>query len=591
MSDFLIQVSPAWPVIIAGMLAAIFPIHEVRKGLALVAPIAAGALWAIAPTGAHVGGVFEFGGFVLETYRFDGLSRIWGLVFIIAAFINGLYGLHERDRLADASGLIYAGAGLGAVFAGDLLTLFFFWELTAISSVFLIWGARNQAAYKAGLRYLAIHVLSGVLLLTGAVIRANETGSWAFDDSLSIDRLGGFLIFFAFGIKCAFPFLHNWLQDAYPKATITGAVVLSAFTTKLAVYALARGYAGTEILIYIGAIMTAFPVLFAVVENDLRKVLSYSLNNQLGFMVVGVGIGTELAINGAAAHAFVHIIYKALLFMSMGAVLLRVGTVKASELGGLFKSMPATALFCLIGAASISAFPLFSGFVAKAMTLAALAYEVSHGHGEYLWVWFVLLFASAGVLEHSGIKIPYFAFFSHDRGHRVREAPVNMLMAMGIAALICIYLGMPNLFGLNGGFNTLYNLVPFPEVAHEYGTHLFDANHIVGQMQLLMGAMFAFAVLVRLGWYPEEKKSQYLDTDWLYRRAADGLARWSWAMMDRLTAAMSNVIARQRARFGGKMHEAFSPSGALSRDIPSGLLAIWTSALLAIVLLISYLAP
>lgn len=577
------DVSPAWPVILGGLIAAAIPNHYVRKGLALIAPILAGLLWFNAPSGGHVGGIIELGGFVLETFRYDGLSRIWGLIFIIAAFINGLYGFHEKDRVADAAGLIYAGAGLGAVFSGDLLSLFFFWELTAISSVFLIWGSKTQAAFKAGLRYLAIHVLSGVMLLAGAVIHAADTGSWAFDDSLSIDTLGGLLIFLAFGIKCAFPFMHNWLQDAYPKATVTGAVVLSAFTTKLAVYALARGYAGTDVLIWLGAIMTAFPVFFAVVENDLRKVLSYSLNNQLGFMVVGVGVGTELAINGAAAHAFVHIIYKALLFMSMGAVLHRVGTVKASELGGLFKSMPVTAIFCIIGGAAISAFPLFSGFVAKAMTLAAVAHE------HHWVVWLVLLFASAGVLEHSGIKIPYFAFFSHDRGHRVREAPANMLMAMGVAALLCLYLGWPDMFGIPGGYRALYNLTPYPEVANAYPMWTFD--HVVGQMQLLMAALFAFAFLVRMKWYPDEKRSVNLDFDWVYRRAFDSLARWGYAMFSRLWAAIGNLLAGVRDRLGGRLFQTFSPMGALSRDIPSGLLAIWTSALLAIVLLIAYLAP
>ncbi|MBR9826765.1 MAG: Na(+)/H(+) antiporter subunit D [Alphaproteobacteria bacterium] len=590
--EALADVSPAWPVIIGGLIAAAVPNHLLRKVLALLAPILALVLW-FNPETIGTYGIIEFGGFTLETFRYDNLSRIWSFVFILAAFINGLYGLHERDRLADASGLIYSGAGLGAVFAGDLLTLFFFWELTAISSVFLIWGARNNAAYKAGLRYLGIHILSGVLLLAGAVIRASETGSWAFGEfwgegmeggavaaGIGLDSLGGWLIFLAFGIKCAFPFMHNWLQDAYPKATITGAVVLSAFTTKLAVYALARGYAGTDILIYIGAVMTAFPVFFAVVENDLRKVLAYSLNNQLGFMVVGIGVGTELALNGAAAHAFVHIIYKALLFMSMGAVLLRAGTVKASELGGLFKSMPATSFFCLIGAASISAFPLFSGFVAKALTLSAVAYEASHGHPELIAIWLVLVFASAGVLEHSGIKIPYFAFFAHDRGLRVREAPANMLIAMGLAALLCVFLGV--------NYGVLYTLVPFPEVAAQYEPYTFD--HIVGQMQLLIAAMFAFTFLVRMGWYPDEKRSINLDFDWIYRRFGDGMVRWAWAMVDRLMAALGNLIAAARAKFGSRMFEAFSPMGALSRDIPSGLLAIWTSALLAIVLLISYIA-
>ena len=244
------------------------------------------------------------------------------------------------------------------------------------------------------------------------------------------------LIFVAFGIKAAFPFLHNWLQDAYPEATVTGTVILSAFTTKLAIYALARGFAGTEILVPIGAAMTAFPIFYAVIENDLRRVLAYSLNNQLGFMVVGIGIGTDLSIAGAAAHAFCHILYKALLFMSMGAVLLRVGTVKGSELGGLYRTMPWTMVFCCIGAASISAFPLFSGFVSKSLILSAAL------KGEYFVTWMILLFASAGVFHHSGIKIPFFAFFAHDSGLRPKEAPMNMLIAMAIASVLCVGIGV-----------------------------------------------------------------------------------------------------------------------------------------------------
>ena len=567
MSEFFAEFSPAWPIIIGGLISALIPNNNVRKGLALLAPVLAGLCWYNLELGTF--GVVEFGGFTLETLRFDAYSRIWSLIFIIAAFLNGLYGLHEKDRVTDAAGLIYAGGALGAVFAGDLMTLFLFWELTAISSVFLIWSARNKAATKAGLRYLAIHVLSGVLLLTGAVIHAGETGSWAFEH-IGLDSPGGFLILIAFGIKAAFPFLHNWLQDAYPKATVVGTVILSAFTTKMAIYALARGFAGEDSLIYIGAIMTIFPVFFAVVENDLRKVLSYSLNNQLGFMVVAIGIGSELALNGAAAHAFVHIIYKGLLFMSMGAVLHRVGTVKASELGGLFKSMPATAFFCLIGSASISAFPLFSGFVAKAMILAAVAQE---GH----WVvWLMLVFASAGVLEHSGIKIPYFAFFGHDSGRRVREAPVNMLMAMGLGALMCVYLGI--------NYGKLYDLLPYQNAI--YQPYTFD--HVVGQMQLLLGAIFAFAFLLKVGAYPAEKRSVNLDFDWVYRRFGDGLARWSWLMLDRLSASMGNVWGRLMSGIGGRLYQVFSPMGALSRDIPSGVLAIWTSALLAVVLIIAY---
>jgi len=582
MSELLAQISPAWPIIAAGLVAAAIPAGDVRKALALIAPVLAGILWFNVPTGDHVGGIIELGPFVLETFRFDGLSRVWSLVFIIAAFINGLYGLHEKDRIQDAAGLIYAGAALGAVHAGDLMTLFLFWELTAISSVFLIWAARNSAAYKAGLRYLAIHVLSGVLLLTGAVIYARETGSWAFGH-IGLDAPGAWFILIAFGIKAGFPLLHNWIQDAYPKATITGTVLLSSFTTKMAIYALARGFAGTEILIYIGAIMTVFPVFFAVIENDLRRVLSYSINNQLGFMVVGIGIGTHLGINGAAAHAFADVIFKGLLFMSVGAAMLRTGTPRATDLGGLYKSMPVTAIMCVIGAAAISAFPLFSAFVTKSMILAAVA-------EEHMWfIWVVLVFASAGVLEHAGIKIPWFTFFAHDHKHRVQEAPANMLMAMGIAAVISIYIGWPDMFGIPGGFRALYNLLPFPEAANEYP--VWDFGHVVGQMQLLIAAIFAFAFLLRIGAYPDEKRAVNLDTDWLYRRVADGFVRWGFAMIGRLSAAITNLITAAMNRFGGRMFEVFSPMGALSRDIPSGLLAIWTSVLLVIVLIIAYVAP
>jgi multicomponent Na+:H+ antiporter subunit D len=353
-------------------------------------------------------GQVELFGHTLVTLRVDKLSLMFGYIFHIAAFLSVIYSLHVKDTVQQVAGLSYVGGAVGAVFAGDLVTLFVFWELTAITSVFLIWARRTERSYRAGMRYLVMQVGSGVILLAGLVIHQKATGSIAFDH-IGIGTLGGNLIFLAFGIKCAFPFLHNWLQDAYPEATVTGTVFLSAFTTKLAVYALARGYAGTEMLIWIGATMTAFPIFYAVIENDLRRVLAYSLNNQLGFMVVGIGIGTEMALNGTAAHAFSHILYKALLFMSMGAVLLRTGTINGSQLGGLYKSMPWTTGFCVVGAASISAFPLFSGFVSKSLILTATA---ENGH----WItWAVLLFASAGVFHHSGIKIPYFAFFHRNR--------------------------------------------------------------------------------------------------------------------------------------------------------------------------------
>jgi len=496
-------------------------------------------------------GHYEFLGLTIEMTRIDPLSRIFGTIFCIASLIGMIYSLHVKDTIQHFVSLIYMGSALGAVFAGDLVTLFVFWELTAISSVFLIWASRTERAYKAGMRYLIIQVTSGVILLGGLILYYQDTGSIAFE-YLGLSSIATGLILVAFGIKACFPFLHNWMQDAYPEATVTGTVILSAFTTKLAIYALARAYPGTDILIPIGGVMTVFPIFYAVLENDLRRVLAYSLNNQLGFMVVGVGIGTELSINGTAAHAFAHIMYKSLLFMSMGAVLFRTGTIKASELGGLYKSMPVTMVFCIIGAMSIAAFPLTGGFVSKAMIQSAA------GDAGMLVIWLVMLFASAGVMDHSGIKVPYFTFFAHDSGIRVKEAPFNMLLAMGIAAFFCIAIGVfPD---------ALYILLPYEPTYHPYTT-----SHVVTSLQLLMFAVLAFALLMRYKIYPPELRSTNLDFDWFYRKPLKALALaigrliaiiWTWVTDTGTDYARKIIIATADTHGEGKFMSKTSSSGA-----------------------------
>ena len=544
-------------------------------------------------------------GYELTPTNIDGLSLVWGYIFHIAAFVGALYALHVKDSVQHVSGLIYMGAAIGAVFAGDLITLFVYWELTAVSSVFLIWASRTERSYRAGMRYLIVQVGSGVLLLSGILFHFRDTGSLAFDAAFrellpptegyftGLNSPGTLLIFIAFGIKAAFPLLHNWLSDAYPEATPTGTVILSAFTTKLAIYALARGFPGTEILIYIGTVMTAFPIFYAVIENDLRRVLAYSLNNQLGFMVVGIGIGTSLSLNGTASHAFAHILYKALLFMSMGAVLMRTGTIKGSELGGLYKSMPWTTGFCIVGAASISAFPLFSGFVTKSLILTAAAQE------HHTVVWLVLLFASAGVLHYSGIKIPYFAFFAHDSGKRVKEAPWNMLAAMGIAATLCILIGI-----LPG---PLYSILPYQDVVVEHVTirildhHIYTTTHVITQLQLLLFSALAFTVLNR--WkirgaaiYPPELPSVNLDTDWLYRRPflrAKGHSlspvEWILALLGRMRAAVDALVASLLSRLLDVVRQFVGPHGMLPRTWSISAKVACAALLLTGYLVLSYL--
>lgn len=556
------------PIYVAGALAALLIRNGTLRGIVLLAvPVLALMSFVQLPYGSH-GGIAAMG-LQLGTMRLDALSYVFALVFSLASFLSLLYAWHVRDRVEQTASLLYAGAAIGAVFASDLVTLFIFWEGTALASVFLIWARRSEGAYHTGLRYLAIQVGSGLLLLAGIVLHYRETGSIAFE-RMELESLATWLIFLAFGIKCAFPLLHNWLQDAYPAATLTGTVTLSAFTTKLAVYALARGFAGTEILIYIGAAMTLFPVFFAAIENNLRRVLAYSLNNQLGFMVVGVGIGTPLALDGTAAHAFAHVLYKALLFMSVGAVMFRTGTDKASELGGLWRSMPATMVFCIVGALSISAFPLFSGFVAKSLIVTASA---DMGHFA---VWLILLAASVGVLEHAGIKIPYSLFFGHDRGHRVKEAPRHMLLAMGIAAALCIGIGIwPS---------ALYAILPYPV---EYAP--YTADHVLTQLQLLLFAGFAFVLLIVKGFYPVELRSINLDTDWLYRRLLPGLARICLQHIRTFWRTAARFTRYRLDRAYAAIHRVHGPQGPLARTSPAGSMVLWTAVLLGVTLVLTYL--
>ena len=500
--------------------------------------------------------------------RVDTLGYLFCLLFHIAAVIAALFAVHVRDPIQNISALLYAGGAVGATLAGDLISLFIFWEIMAVASSFLIWARRSPQSNAAGLRYLIVQVLSGVLLLSGTIVFYWETGSTSFN-SIGLNSFGGKLIFLAFGIKCAFPLLHGWLVDSYPQSTPTGTVFMSAFTTKLAVYSLARGFEGADVLIYIGTCMAMFPIFYAVIENDLRRVLSYSMINQIGFMVVGIGLGTELALNGAVSHAFNDVIFKGLLFMSMGAVLHMTGKINGTDLGGLYKSMPITTTLCIIGAASISAFPLFSGFVSKSMVMTAAAQE---GHTI---VFLLLLFASAGVFHHAGIKIPFFAFFAHDSGIRTREPPLNMIMAMGIAAGICIF---------NGVYPwALYSILPW-----EADYQPYTWSHVISQTQLLFFSALAFALLMVSGLYPPELKSVNLDVDWIYRkigmnflRVLQRLLESLWKIFVKSLHDIQNTIVRQTKVLS-------APNGVMARTWSTSTGTSWMLAILAILLAILF---
>ena len=521
-SSYELVAHPATALLLGGLIAAIF-----RGRIASIALILAPLLGLWHVHALEIGGVsiLNIFGYEILGVSVDQQAKVFGYLFHVAAFVAGIYSLHVRDPWQVSMALFYAATAVGVAFAGDMLSLFLWWEGLAITSVFQIWGRKTKMAEDAGFRYLFFHVSSGLLLLFGVLLRYHGEGASAFSlesltGALEGGDTGAMLILVAIGIKAAFPGLHVWLKDGYAEATPTGPVWLCAFTTKCAVCMLARLFPGAEILITVGGGMAMFPIFYAVIENDLRRVLCYSKINQIGFMVVGIGIGTELAIDGAIAHAFTHVLYKGLLFMSMGAVLFRTGEIRGSHLGGLYKSMPWTTCFCIVGAASISAFPLFSGFVSKSIIITETA---RNGHSI---IWLCLLFASAGVFHHAGIKIPFFAFFAHDSGLKVKEAPFNMLLAMGISSFLCIFLGCNPQW--------LYDLLPNGAM----GYHPYDATHVITQLEILLFSALAFTLLNLWGKYPPELPSVNLDIDWVYRKAGrgflgfgdffwNGLNRWS----------------------------------------------------------------
>jgi multicomponent Na+:H+ antiporter subunit D len=506
-----------------------------------------------------------FLGYELILVNGDKLSRLFASVFSIMAFAGALFALNQARTTELAAAFVYAGSAIGVVFAGDLITLFICWEVMAIGSTLVVWCG-GQRAQGAGLRYASIHLLGGVLLMAGIAGEIAATGSIAFGmlDASTVPRC---LILAGFLINAGAPPLSAWLPDAYPESSWSGMVFLSAFTTKTAVYVLLRGFPGTELLIYVGLFMIFYGIVYAILENDMRRILAYSIVNQVGFMVAGIGIGSEMALNGAASHAFTHIVYKALLLMSAGSVLYMTGKRKCTDLGGLFRTMPLTAVCGIIGALSISSFPLTSGFISKSMISEAAAGQ----HMEY--VWYLLAAASAGVFLHAGIKFPWFVFFQKDSGLRPADPPWNMRLAMVLLSAICIGLGvMPD---------PLYALLPYNVDYVPYTT-----SHVISQLQLLLFSGLAFFLM--LGWL-KRTLTITLDVDWFYRRLGPNLGKgidevtggaWQWLV---------GAVGSGARRVNNRLHRHHGPDGALGRTWPTGTMAFWTTVMLAAYLILSNL--
>ncbi len=559
---WLLPLPPAL-VMIAGALVLPFVKEQARTILVLGLPVLTLMLiWQI-PDGIVVS--LQFLDYQLAPVAGSIAGRLFATVFAIMAFAGGLFALRQTRLIELVAAYVYAGSAIGVTFAGDLLTLFVFWELMALGSTVVIWSAGTPAAYRASMRYLLIHLFGGVILMSGIAAYVLTTGSVAFQ-AMAPNSLGTGLILIGFLINAGAPPLSAWIPDAYPEASPSGTVFLSAFTTKTAVYTLLVGFPGADILIVVGLYMVFYGIIYALLENDMRRILAYSIVNQVGFMVTAVGIGTPMALNGAAAHAFCHIIYKALLLMSAGSVLFMTNKRKCTDLGGLFQSMPVTTLCGIVGALAISAFPFTSGFISKSLTNQAAV-------NEHLAVaWFLLTAASAGVFLHAGIKFPWFVFFQKDSGLRPPDPPRNMRTAMWLFAFLCIALGVfPQ---------PLYAILPYPVNYQPY-----TVEHLVAQFQLLLFAGLAFFVML-----PQMKRTLTisLDFDWFYRCFGSAVATEFIFTGRRMREQVEALLLQEAQRVVRWLFVHHGPTGRLARTWPTGSMVLWVAVLLGTCLIFYY---
>ncbi|MFC2160453.1 Na(+)/H(+) antiporter subunit D [Acidobacteriota bacterium] len=544
-----ITIPPAFVMVLGAFLIPFLPKKMRSAAVVLISFVSLLYVW-ILPVGSSLAA--QFMNFELVLCRVDALSRIFGIIFAFIAFAGSIYSTHVKETSQFCAALLYAGSALGVIFAGDFLTLFIYWELMALASTILIWSRRSLEAKKSGFRYLIYHVLGGGILFTGILLYFSETGSLAISRLTQGGPLSSWLILLGVIINAAVPPFHTWLADAYPKATVTGAVFLSAFTTKTAVYVLIRIFPGWEILLILGTIMTLYGVIFAVLSNDIRGILAYHIISQVGYMVAGVGLGTEMALNGSTAHAFSHILYKALLFMGAGCVLYATGESNLTKLGGLHKSMRPVLILYMIAAFSISGFPLFNGFISKSMVIAA----AGESHRELAVL--LMLLASVGTFLSVGLKLPYFAWMGESKGLKPKRIPLNMILAMGLVAFFCCLHGIfPSL---------LYKLLPFSVHFKPY-----SISHLVETVQILIFTFLVFWLFRnKLRPHPEIT----LDLDWIYRRPAglsrtvfvegiDSIFKWTTDRMMDLVGISSRLAKNPTALFfRDQTNSSFSPDEA-----------------------------
>ena len=556
MSDLL---SPALILLLSALLTGLVRGH-LRSAVVLLAPLV--TLYAIWQVPDGVAGTLPFLDYYIEPVEGSAIRRLFATIFALMSFAGGLYAFRHASWHELAAAQAYAAGAIGVCFSGDLISLFIYWEMMALFSTIIVWCGGTPAARAAGVRYAIMHLLGGIILKVGIVGVVIQTGSIDIQ-AMQATNFATWMMLIGILINAAAPPVSAWLGDAYPESSPTGTVFLSAYTTKTAVLALILLFPGESVLIGVGLYMVMYGIIYALLENDARRILAYSIVNQVGFMVCAVGIGTQMAINGAAAHAFAHIIYKALLFMSAGVVVYRTGKSKCTDLGGLFRTMPLTTICGIIGALAISGVPLTSGFVTKTMVSQA---AVSEG---LVFVYFALAAASAGVFLHAGIKFPWFVFFQRDSGLRPKDAPWNMAASMVLLSALCILIGVfPEAF---------YRLLPYPVDYQPY-----YAGKVVFYLQLLLFSGLAFFLLLPM---MRRTLTISLDTDWLWRVLLSRIGTTVLQKSSNAGVALESWSKSQAA----KLTNNDKLSAFLTKPKAIGQTALWVVVLLTAYVVVYYL--
>ena len=551
-----------------------------------------------------------YGNYSLMPYVSDPLGRLFASIFLLVLIIGSLYAWSLDDRGESIGTMLYGAGAVGVVLAGDYLTLFVFWELMAIASTWLIWSRREVGSTAVGVRYLIYHLLGGGFLLMGILFQIHSTGSiqlQPFTEGISWGTMGQDLVsnpsgtlgplFLLLGVavNAAVVPLHAWLPDAYAKASWTGSVFMSALTTKSAIYVMIRLFPGLDILIVAGLVMAVFGTIYGLLSNNVRQILSYSIIAQLGYMMAAVGVGSEMALNGAAAHAFSHILYKSLLFMCAGAMAVYAGRATLVEwTDSQDDSMDRGAsshtqqwkepdhplpwgLFALymIGALSISGVPLLSGFISKPMILESLG-KAHHEAGLL-----ILIAASIGTFLHTGLKIPYAMWIkprldsasglvdvasqNHDVDDQAspetdapltHKLPLSQWLAMSLGAGLCLLFGLaPDL---------LYGWLPYPVKFSP-----FEAYPISESLMTLSGGFFAFVLLRKWLYRP----GRVLDLDWIYQKGGEPLRKvvvdTSWAVFGAVDIVVQRMASSMTQWFRGEKGTGPTPAQRFNLAQPS----------------------